>query len=517
MPRTDTTRRWLVLIVAVAAVLRVVPIWFGLPFEYARPDEEVAIGHAVNVLGGELNPGFFHWPSLTFYLLAACFWIDNTVRRVGGLASPTYVSDLLIARGVVAMVGTATIALVYRLGRRVGGDRSTGAIAAGFLAVAPLHVRDSHFAMTDVLATFFAIWSLLLLVRAMDDRATRSFAVSGFVGGLGASTKYSMAAVVIAMAAAQVAILAEESDGWRSWRSWRPSIGFVVSCAVGFLVGTPFALLDSGRFLEGLKYDFSHLSEGHNGLQVGVGWSYHLLHSLPAALGWPIFAAGLVGFLVMIRRDRIAAAVLVTFCAALYISLGPGHTVFFRYTLPLVPLLCVAAACAVRATSLTPIAVLLAAPALATSVWSDAILARTDTRVLAAQWLSEHARATESIYQAGSHLAGVPLGPLQLQGWPQDTFDTERRRFVANAEPGQPDWLIIPESPLALYTTVPPSLRAVAMQQYDLAHRVRATRPDITDAGVYDFDDAFFLPVSGFRAILRPGPTLTIYRRTRQH
>jgi hypothetical protein len=173
---------------------------------------------------------------------------------------------------------------------------------------------------------------------------------------------------------------------------------------------------------------------------------------------------------------------------------------------------------AVRATSLTPLAVLLAAPALVTSVWSDAILARTDTRVLTAQWLTDHVRPGESVYEAGSHFAMAPLGPLQPQSWPQEMFDAGSGRFPgANGSASLPVWLIVPESPLGLYTTVPSSLRALAMERYEQVHRVRATRPDTPDTGVYDLDDAFFLPVSGFSAILRPGPTFIIYRRTGLH
>ena len=45
------------------------PIWFGLPYPMARPDEEAALGHALGI-AGDLNPQFFHWPSLTFYVFA---------------------------------------------------------------------------------------------------------------------------------------------------------------------------------------------------------------------------------------------------------------------------------------------------------------------------------------------------------------------------------------------------------------------------------------------------------------
>lgn len=59
-------RRWLAAVVLVAALLRFFPIWFGLEHPRVRPDEETAVGHAVQVLAGRFNPEFFHWPSRFF-------------------------------------------------------------------------------------------------------------------------------------------------------------------------------------------------------------------------------------------------------------------------------------------------------------------------------------------------------------------------------------------------------------------------------------------------------------------
>ena len=61
------------------------PVWFGLPYPYARPDEAQAISGAVGMLAGDLNPHFFHWPSLTFYLFAAVLGIVSSVRSLIGI------------------------------------------------------------------------------------------------------------------------------------------------------------------------------------------------------------------------------------------------------------------------------------------------------------------------------------------------------------------------------------------------------------------------------------------------
>jgi 4-amino-4-deoxy-L-arabinose transferase-like glycosyltransferase len=504
-----TPRRWLIIVVALAALLRAVPIWFGLPYAYSRPDEEVAVGHALNVLDGTYNPEFFEWPSVTFYLFAASFRLASAVSQTVGLGQPGYLTNLVIARAIVAAAGTATVVLVYLLARRFN-DTATALTAALFVAVAPLHVRDSHFAMTDVLATLFVVWSLLLLLHAMDTRLLTRFAAAGIIGGLAASTKYSAGAVVGSIAAVQLILLRGLADRWREAGRWLPSFVFIVAGVGGFLLGTPYALLDRAAFLKGITHDLTHLTEGHNGLQAGIGWTYHVTRSLPAAMSWPLFLSGLIGIVPLIRHHQRPAAVIGGFCLVLYVSLGFGHTLFFRYILPLVPFLCVSAAVAVRWKRVPLLPLVVAVPALVTSVWSDILLARPDTRLLATQWLVDHVKPGESLYQAGSHYSDVPLGPLSPQTWPREIFDAASGAFAGG---GLPEWLIIPQSPLGLYTTVPASLNRIASERYSIAHRVRATPPDKPDPGVYDPADAFFLPVTGFDAILRPGPTIVIYRR----
>jgi hypothetical protein len=63
-----------------------------------------------------------------------------------------------------------------------------------------------------------------------------------------------------------------------------------------------------------------------------------------------------------------------------------------------------------------------------------------------------------------------------------------------------------------MYSTVPRALHKLAAERYQLANRVAATRQVAAEA-IYDPQDAFFLPISGFGGVLRPGPTLLIFRQ----
>ena len=526
-PSSRDTARWLVVIVALAALLRLFPIWFGLPYPETRPDEETAIGKALAVLGGDPNPHFFHWPSLIFYLFAGVYGVASLIRRAVSL-DPTLstTEQFLLARGSVALAGTATVIVVHAMGRRIAGP-VPGRVAALLLAVSILHVRDSHFAMTDVVMTLLVTLSLALLLRAMDSgiadgRSMGWYAAAGAAGGLAASTKYSAAAVVAAAGAAQMLALARTRSTWWHMRAWRPSLAFVGTFVAAFIIASPYALLDSATFSADFRFDFTHLSGGHAGLDLGRGWTYHLLRSLPYGAGPTIFIAGLAGIVPTFRRHPRHAVIIGAFFAALYAALGNGMTVFFRYILPLIPLMCLSGAVAVTHVTpwlaartgltqrlcLTLLVMLVAGPALVSSAWMDLLLAKTDTRVLAGRWIEEHVQPGDSLHDAGNSYTRLNFWEPPVQRW---TYDPDARAFVGH-DGATPDWLVLYDSPLGAYAAVAPELRALAATNYALVYSARATRK-LAGRAVYDLQDAFFLPVSGFNTVQRPGPTVRIYRR----
>ena len=521
--------QWLWAIVLLGAALRFFPVWFGLPYERVRPDEETAVSIAARIREGDLNPHFFHWPSLTFYAFAALFTAASWARRVAGLDPElTTAASLVLGRALVALAGTLTIVAAFKIGRRVGGQ-PTGLLTALFLAIAVLHVRDSHFAMTDILMTLFVTASLALLLRASDTALERSsarealawFAAAGAAGGLAAATKYSAAAIVVAMAAAQLALILTARRPIVSAATWAPSLAFLGAFAAGFLAGTPYAIGDFKTFERDFLFNFTHLSVGHT-VDVGQGWYYHAARSLPYGLGIPMFVAAIAGLVPLVRHYPRHAAIVCSFAFALYFSIGSGRTVFFRYVLPLVPIACLSAAVAVwsltprlaaaarvgTAWALTGLAALVAAPALVNSIWLDVLLARTDSRVLAGQWLEERLEPGTTLHDAGGGYSKLDLRRARFHYW---YFDPATRSF-GHPEGRTPEWLVLHESPLASYASILPELRQLAQRDYTLIRTFTANRRWSRSA-IYDPQDAFFLPISGFATMERPGPTIHVYRR----
>ena len=114
---------------------------------------------ATSMLYAGLNPHFFQWPSLEFYIVSALYrfgWEIGHLRGVYQLKFDMYEAAsvhaapfLVVPRALAVIAGVATIWFVFRLTVRVS-DRLTAITAAFFVATAFLHVRDSHFGVPDV-------------------------------------------------------------------------------------------------------------------------------------------------------------------------------------------------------------------------------------------------------------------------------------------------------------------------------------------------------------------------------
>src|SRR6476646_11587575 len=164
--------RWrpaLLAVLALALALRLIGLRYGLPAVY-NPDEVAIMSRALAFAKGDLNPHNFLYPTFYFYVLFAWEGLTALWSVVTGAAAslsafqqeffvdPTRV--FVAGRLLTALCGTATVAATFVLARRVSGEIA-GLCAAAFLAVAPLHVRDSHYVQHDVPVTLLSVEAYL--------------------------------------------------------------------------------------------------------------------------------------------------------------------------------------------------------------------------------------------------------------------------------------------------------------------------------------------------------------------
>ena len=534
-------------ITIIAGALRVWGIRFGLPQVFTRPDEETIASVTGRILRNGANPEFFRYPTLFMYVMAL---VDRV--RFGPGAPADDASIYTTARIVAALLGTATVPLLFVGARRLFST-SAAVIAAALLAVAFLHVRDSHFGVTDVPATFMVVAAFTAIVagvmRGRRDGAPslelrgarpgwRPVILAGLLCGLAASTKYNggliLLALLVAVPNAQMGTVA------------------VGAAAVGFLIGTPYALLARRQFLSGVLAERAHLAAGH-GIAPGIGWVDHFVFSLRFGLGIWFLAAAVAGAIWLVLRERRRVPIVIlAFPVTYYVAMGAGRTVFVRYMTPLVPFAALLAGFAVdRSAGLlahwvavgrrapptagedsggghastgaapgaagrrghaapgqpwlrTMIAVgltaLVGADSFARSLALDKLLSRPDSRAIAAEVVRARFPLGASVYQTGAGYGRVMLTPENAYpDWPL-TF--------------APRLVLVLTSWLAAYSAVPPTLlEDLARNGYHLIQRVEVENPASRVVPVFDQQDAFFVPLAGFDRFIRPGPTIEIYER----
>lgn len=347
--------RELLLVFAVALLLRLIGLPWGLPspthyYSY-HPDEVHVLLPVLGMLGGEWNPHFFNYG--TFYLYLVGF--ASKLFALVGL-SPAKSADLallyLVGRGMTALLGAASVALVYLIARQLG-SRRLALIAAILLTIAPLHLVNSHFATVDVPGTFFILLGAYGALRILQGGKPGWYLLAGAAMGLAAATKYNFASGIILVAVAHLL----RGPLTRRQHLWL--IPAFIALPLFFLVGCPYALSWQGgphfraEFLDGFFFEAFHMRQIRTVAFVnyGSGWSYHALRGLPAALGIPLYllaGAGIISFIATYRRQsslvKAALLLFLVWVAVYFAMIGFATERFVRYLMPIIPFLCLFAA-----------------------------------------------------------------------------------------------------------------------------------------------------------------------------
>ena len=406
------TAVWLTFLLLAAFGLRVRGIGFGLPNLY-HPDEDVVVMPAISILKtGDLEPTRMEYGTLHIYLLTAVSAVVFALSARDGQIQDTsqlpifergtypaiypFPEYFVAARMVTAVMGVGIVLLTYMLARRLGNQRQ-GLIAATIVAILPAMVANSHYATTDTPVTFWILLGLYLLVRVYAHWPTDTlwaYAGAGFVCGLATATKYN--AVVMAVPLLLTPLLRVRTPD--EWLRFRVLIGPLTMVA-GFLLGTPYALLNMPRFLHWFGYSL-RLYNAPRDLPIPV-WQWHLNYHLtsPHVL---VFILGLVGVLFSFRRWGKRSLIINSFVIVLWAAVFSQTNAQARMWLPTVPVFSIWATIvldtviqqlenrrpSIRARRLIVyLPLIILAPLLVTSAQYGTRFQGDDVRTVAQQWI----------------------------------------------------------------------------------------------------------------------------------
>ena len=327
---------------------RLYGIGWGGPFVY-HPDERLEVGHALRMVAtGDLHPHFFLKPTLFLYIQAAVFSVVQYVADTPvseemysrGSVSPDPPASAFLyhwwGRCIAAVIGGLSVLLAYAIGRRLYHP-GVGLWAAFFLSITPRHALESHYAAVDVPVTCVCLLALLFTVRAFQAGERKDWALAGLFAGFAASTKYPGGLIVLACV---VALLLSPPPRTRLFdRTFLlGSAGIGAASLIGFVLGTPYAVLDFSQFFwHGIACEWNHYSTGHPGQEGTANHWWYLRNTFFHILGPSLSIPALVGLVRSLLRPTRQGCVLLSFPLLYFLFVSSFTVRFPRQMMPLLP------------------------------------------------------------------------------------------------------------------------------------------------------------------------------------
>ena len=533
------TRAALLLVLGLAFGLRLWGIPWGMPYAL-HADEPKYISRAVAMLAtDDLNPHYFENPPLLTYTLLAelAVYVPSAqhlgfLQPTGDLRSQLFLSPepfYLLARLNSVLIGTATVFLTYLVARRLLGE-TTALLAALLLAVAFLHVRDSHYAVNDVPATFLLMVVAYFASRVFTDGRPQGYLLGGIFLGLAVATKYNIGIGAVVLIAAHLLRIGR----WRSARNLRSHVPLVLAGAVSllaFVLANPFSILDFSAFVKGFIGQYQWTKDTLTTYDTPIGLV--ILRVLWVGFGPFGLLLALTGIPLMgsrhLRQTLLLASLPVTYLAFFVLA----SSVFYaRFAIPLLPFLAIFAALdattllgevGVRSSSLARtllVGVLLAAalvvPPLVLDLRHDSLLTVEDTRFLLGRWIDENIPFGTKIGVEGYTLLdseGRHLDPRKLDyhivAFPTLAVHSPQSYLLAKF-----DYLIVSSYVYGRYPATDKYQEGLERyREFDRQFRLVAVFSPTRDGRELPFRmDEEITPFYTVMDRDRPGPTIKVYR-----
>ncbi|MET0556968.1 MAG: glycosyltransferase family 39 protein, partial [Vicinamibacteria bacterium] len=203
--------------------------------------------------------------------------------------------------------------------------------------------RDHAFTALAAIALACGVWleaagaaALAPHLHLADARMLQASYSTAFLGGLAA------ALVAAGLAGFVLALLAARGARWAQRIARRETASVAAAAAVGFVLGSPYAVLDPIAFLSGLAFNHQTRFE-YKGLAGSATSFGPYLSLLGDALTWPLLAAAVVGVLVCLGRvllrrdDACAASVIAAAAVAPYVLVSASGHQALRFVSPVLP------------------------------------------------------------------------------------------------------------------------------------------------------------------------------------
>ena len=337
------------LIIILAIVIRVLGVSWGLPNVY-HVDEARFAKISITYFSGDLNPHFFHVPTLHTYAVAGIWGTYYLAGKVTGEFSSleefinSYYQDstvfFILGRMFTVLLSLGTLLLVYSIGKRLY-NHWVGLIALLFLIFSPVHNKISHYLVPDAPMVFFQMASFFFIWLIYKKGKVEHYILAGLFAGLAMGTKYGGLLLFLPLFLAHLFHILEAKQPLRNVFLSFPLILSGVFFLAGFLAGCPYAIFDFSNFWRGFSWQSKHLfTAGHLGTPSALpSWLFYLKHGFAENIGKHSQYLAFGGIVYGLFRYRKREILLLSFPLFQFLIMSQWKTSAVRYLLPLAPFL----------------------------------------------------------------------------------------------------------------------------------------------------------------------------------
>lgn len=442
---------------------------YGLPYFYDE-DEAHHFNRTVEMVkSGDLNPHYFHKPSLHFYLripaIALSFLnevragrakkVEDIVTRdpagVGGYAFSTSHPGIVKAARLVSVVcGVVVILSVYAILLSLTGNVWWGVYGALLTLGSTLLYQYGAEVGVDIVTAACVLACCAVAVWGKGSVAPyRAGAISSLLAGLAIGAKYNSAPVML------IPFYFLVRSGCSTWPvtivKW---LGFCVLLGLGFLVSSPYVVSSLPLFLNQIAYEVWHYGiAGHEGHMSEPGLAHFVLYLKDLCFSHFGFAPVVFGLIGLIYLGWQGEFLVVLFPVVYLWYMSDQRAHFIRNMVVIVPFLAIGAVYGLSRLNAFVLSVFVRGLALRNIVYvigglvivqpyTQLFLTRSagnvhpETRIQATEWLRSMERSKGVRLAIDSSLQFEPSLRLDLPGRAVNLENTTQEQVFLNGFDG---------------------------------------------------------------------------------
>lgn len=306
----------LIIILIINFWLNAFGIRWGLPDRW-NVDQKVTESLRMISSGSIISSDYYH-PPFYLYILSASFVPYLSFLKLSGFpleaaaskasiswikfsdSFPAFASNLfLIARLLSVVFGILTVYFVYRIAKRIFGQKAA-LFSALTIAVSMGFVATNHFEFSSSLVNFLAILVLFFLINSLYDCSPRKLLTASFLAGLAFSTKYNGISLLIPLFLAYYYLFKEKADKTIKIIFNPFLFKFIILYLLGLIVGWPYLFISLQHISTSFGFYKNMLVETSHNIPIWVNFLNYFIQ-LAVIFGIPLFVFVFSGILSSLR------------------------------------------------------------------------------------------------------------------------------------------------------------------------------------------------------------------------